>query len=195
MKRVRLEVGARFGRLVVVADAPSVKNVNSRGSRHMWRCRCDCGTEIVAEQSNLRCGLSTSCGCQRSETCSARLKKWNYRHGLKYTPEYQAWAAAKDRCTNPKNASWKHYGGRGIRMDPVFAASFEAFYAEVGPRPGPEYSIDRKDVNGYYAPGNLRWATVEQQLANRRFCIEELGVDKLKAKIAAYEARFGPLPD
>jgi hypothetical protein len=46
--------------------------------------------------------------------------------------------------------------------------SFEAFLADVGPKPGPEYSLDRIDPNGNYEPGNVRWATVEDQCNNRR---------------------------
>jgi hypothetical protein len=47
--------------------------------------------------------------------------------------------------------------------------SFEAFFAAIGPRPGPEYSLDRfPDCNGPYQPGNVRWATNAQQQRNKR---------------------------
>lgn len=47
--------------------------------------------------------------------------------------------------------------------------AFENFYADMGPRPGPEYSLDRIDVNGNYEPGNCRWATASEQVSNRRY--------------------------
>ncbi len=45
---------------------------------------------------------------------------------------------------------------------------FELFLQEVGPRPSPKHSIDRIDNNGNYEPGNMRWATPEQQQRNTR---------------------------
>jgi hypothetical protein len=38
----------------------------------------------------------------------------------------------------------------------------------MGVKPGPEYSIDRIDVNGNYEPSNCRWATSDVQFANTR---------------------------
>jgi hypothetical protein len=115
---------------------------------------------------------------------------------MRKTPEYRAWVAAKNRCFDPKNTSYRYYGGRGITVDPVFVDSFEAFYAEVGPRPSPTHSLDRKDVNGNYAPGNLRWASVEEQLANRRpYLMNVVDRNVLLRKIARYEALYGPLPE
>jgi len=63
------------------------------------------------------------------------------------------------------------YGGRGIRLHPewVEAAPFLAYIAAVlGPRPSPRHSLDRIDNDGHYEPGNLRWATFEEQNRNRR---------------------------
>jgi hypothetical protein len=84
------------------------------------------------------------------------------------TPEYTAWNAAKTRTRNPHYKGWRHYGGRGIRMAPEWLNDFPAFLAHIGPRPGPGYSIDRIDVDGDYAPGNVRWATVAEQRMNQR---------------------------
>ena len=78
-------------------------------------------------------------------------------------------SSAKDRCTNPANAAYKNYGGRGIKFSftsPVAAAEY--IIESIGYRPTPQHSIDRIDTNGDYTAGNLRWATRSEQMLNRR---------------------------
>lgn len=87
----------------------------------------------------------------------------------KVSTEYKAWWNAKDRCYNTNNANYHHYGGRGITMWWVWRSDFYAFYMYIGPRPSPEHSLDRYPNNdGDYVPGNVRWATVDEQNSNRR---------------------------
>lgn len=72
------------------------------------------------------------------------------------------------RCLNPKNSDYKRWGGRGIVVCARWRESFDAFLADVGMRPGPDYSLDRNDNNGPYEPGNVRWATKREQTRNMR---------------------------
>lgn len=80
---------------------------------------------------------------------------------------YRVWVSLRNRCSNPKNADWHKYGGRGISVCDRWQNSFDAFIADMGPRP-PGYSIDRRDNNGNYERSNCRWATPRQQSENRR---------------------------
>ena len=81
-----------------------------------------------------------------------------------YMPEYHAWWNAKERCTNPEHQRWYTHGGRGIKF---LFATFEEFYAEIGPRPSPAHSLDRKNNDGHYEVGNVRWATRSEQQKNK----------------------------
>ena len=95
-------------------------------------------------------------------------KNPNYRHGFWKTKEYSIWNAMRQRCTNPNSQRWKHYGGRGIKVCDEWLKSFVSFYEHIGPKPGPEYSLDRINNDGNYEPGNVRWATIIQQANNQR---------------------------
>jgi hypothetical protein len=84
------------------------------------------------------------------------------------TPIYRVWCGMRRRC-NPKFAAeYPFYAGRGISVCERWSGSFEAFLADMGPMPGPEYSIDRINPDGDYAPENCRWLTHREQCLNRR---------------------------
>ena len=90
-----------------------------------------------------------------------------YKHGLRYTPEYNVWCLMKNRCHNPKYRRYQEWGGRGIAVCMQWRYDFEAFLKFVGPRPSSLHSIDRVDNDKGYEPGNVRWATRQEQSGNR----------------------------
>lgn len=146
--------GKRYGRLVALSyHAPK------------WLFACDCGEQKRIYATNVKRGLTMSCGCLNRKLCSER--KDNITHGKSLTPEYKVWQGMHQRCGNPNDKSYSDYGGRGIIVCERWHA-FENFLEDMGVRPFKGASLDRKEVNGNYEPDNCRWATYVQQARNRR---------------------------
>lgn len=125
--------------------------------------RCHCGVEKVVAVGHVNSGHTQSCGCL-------------YRpHGESYgqdTPsgksaEYMVWKSMRARCRNPKSASFSRYGGRGITVCEKWERSFIDFLGDMGRRPSPLHSLERKDNDGHYCKDNCHWATMTEQNRNR----------------------------
>lgn len=153
--KATISLNDRFGKLVVVA----LSDQRIKGE-YVWECLCDCGNTIYRASSKVRLGGGCRCMMGRA-----------IKHGMEGTPEFTAYWAMRTRCYDIKADSYKHYGGRGIRVYAEWLGSngFELFFAHVGLRPSPKHSLDRyPNKDGNYEPGNVRWASPEEQQRNRR---------------------------
>ena len=94
----------------------------------------------------------------------------NTTHGMTGTPEYYSFNHIKGRILNPKNISYRDYGGTNLTIDSHYTgkSGFQNFLKDVGRKPTKNMSIERIDNSKGYVRGNLRWATDKEQSRNRR---------------------------
>ena len=156
MGRPALDIhGHQFGRLTALERLP-------RGDPKepiRWKCRCECGNEVSLRVVDLTSGNFKSCGCYRAD----RLRK----HDKVGTRIYRIWVNMVQRCTNPKVRVYKYYGGRGITFQDSWK-EFDKFYADMGEPPTDQHTLERQDVDQGYTKENCIWATLEEQMANKR---------------------------
>jgi hypothetical protein len=140
----------------------------TKAGRAYWLCRCQCGTERGVFSAYLRNGLSGSCGCLHREIVAATMAAVSLRHGFTRYPEYRTYCAMLGRCDNPKDSHYYLYGARGITVCERWRETFKHFYVDMGPKPTPAHSIERKNTNADYTPDNCEWATIDVQANNTR---------------------------
>jgi hypothetical protein len=96
-----------------------------------------------------------------------RTSEANTTHGKSGTRVHRIWKNAIQRCCSPQNPAYQFYGARGITICDEWKNDFAAFYAYMGEPPSKKHSINRKDNDKGYEPGNVEWSTLREQLDNR----------------------------
>ena len=145
----KLVPGLKRNKLTVVSY-----NVKERSIK----CVCECGNTTIILQSHF--GRNVSCGCVKGGPSK--------KHGMCRHALYGIWQAMKNRCNNPNVVGYRDYGGRGITVCERRLESFENFRDDMLLTWAPGLSLERKDNDGPYSPGNCVWATVKEQSRNKR---------------------------
>lgn len=170
----------KFGLLTVVD-----RGQHSPDGESTWLCRCDCGAQKTIRHGNLK--KTKSCGCIKSS------KRPKYA-------EFVIRQSMISRCYNAKNASYRNYGGRGIKVCERWRLSFDHFLADIGQRPAgcghkiSAYALDRIDNNGDYEPSNVRWVTARTQHLNKRNN-RRFTIDGRTMTITEWAHEFGKSPE
>ena len=154
--------GRTIGRLLVIEECGR----NAHG-KVLWRCRCECGNEVIVRGDDLRSEHTTSCGCYHRE----RLAEANTTHGMRKTRLYKTWSDMLKRVGAIKGASEEnkhYYQDRGITVcnEWLVFENFRDWALSHGYKE--DLQIDRVNNDAGYCPENCRWVTPKENANNRR---------------------------
>lgn len=174
LKRIDL-TGQKFDRLKVISYAGTDK----RG-KALWKCECECENIVIVAASNLKRGITKSCGCLRSELSSKRILDKNLKHGDSRKRLYRIWRGMIDRTQNVNNCNYHKYGEKGVEICIEWNEykNFKEWALKNGYKDN--LTIDRKDNRKGYTTDNCRWVTSKEQNRNttRNRIIEYRGKKK-----------------
>ena len=150
--------GRVIGRLLVIEECGR----DARG-KALWRCRCECGNEVIVRGDNLRSENTTSCGCYQREASTT--------HGMHKTRLYRTWSDMLKRVGTIKGASEEvkhYYQDRGITVcdEWVVFENFRDWALSHGY--SDDLEIDRRDNDKGYCPDNCQWISRRENMNNRR---------------------------
>lgn len=147
-------LGSQFGSLKVIS-----RRVEGSAHNLLVEVECrDCGSRHMARFHNMRKRPERSACPICKPRCPVTVPLWLYRRCQ----------GQKARCCNPRSPSFGRYGARGIEFrfkSPNAAAHWVAENLGVADR---SMELDRKDNDGHYEPGNLRWAKPVENQNNTR---------------------------
>lgn len=152
--------GDVFGRLTTIECVGTTTYHHKK-----WLCVCTCGIQKVVLSSNLVSGNTLSCGCLHKETISTC-------GNVQHTSLRGSYSGMMKRCYNPKHASYKYYGAKGVLVCGEWQdkAAFVVWAKENGWKEG--LVLDRVDSSKGYSPDNCRWITRAEntrESSNRRW--------------------------
>lgn len=180
-QRLKISVGSRYNRWVVVKEIESHIQPNGKSCRK-FLCKCDCGKEKEVLLYTLRNRKSKSCGCLMREVNKKLLIERSTTHGYTTIGNedrslYFVLNTIKQRCYNENSEKYLNYGAKGIEVCKEWRDNFVIFrnwaydngYVNQ-PKNIPfkdKLSIDRINPDGNYCPENCQWITISENTKKR----------------------------
>jgi len=161
-------IGLKFGSLTILKEAPPYRSPGGQPHRKV-RCQCDCGAVVEVRLGALRNERTKSCGCIKSAAIKEAKTRHGHTSGGGQTYLYGLWRNVKARVISRNATDYEYYLNLDMHIPWVddFMLFRDYILQNLGPRPAGT-SLDRIDNLKGYHPGNIRWATPQQQVENRR---------------------------
>jgi hypothetical protein len=146
-----------FGSFVVVGG-PMRKRSPCGTVYSIWTCLCVCGSKREVSTGALKQKRRISCGCAVRTSNGESAK----------TPEWKSWISMIKRCASMEEPTRSWYADRGITVCKRWRESYLAFLSDMGRKPTPAHTLERKNNDLGYFKENCKWATPTEQARNRR---------------------------
>lgn len=159
-KAIQYINGDKIGALVYIKEAEKGKG------RRRAEFFCHCGESFITYISHAKIGDVTECPACALKRKKSVVTSRNTTHGLKRHHMYNMYNTMKQRCYNPNSTSYPHYGAKGVTVCQRWLDSFENFLTDMGERPSPKHSLERKRIKEGYTPENTIWLLRNLQSRN-----------------------------
>lgn len=149
-----------------------IRKYYSSGSKLILICKCNICNNIKKVAAS---DIKKYPGVVSHKTCNRH--KYNGLATGPYARFHKIWYDIINRCYNHKNEAFNLYGGRGITTEyddnnkgylGFLNDHYDSYMKHVALYGEHNTTIDRIDCNKGYYKDNIRWATYEEQIQNRR---------------------------
>jgi hypothetical protein len=167
-RRVFINSGERFGKLVVIGESSLEERPLCDNSHVYYKCRCDCGNIKIVRSANLKRKHNVSCGCQKKISGTKNIQQWISDGGINPNREFVGQISGALWCHIKNNAKERNH-----KIDITKEYIWELFLKQNGKcaltglklklsplsinRYDNDASLDRIDSKIGYVIGNVQW--------------------------------------
>lgn len=205
--QTRDDMKAKYPIGLIINDKTVIGYTNNKRGEFQIILKCNiCGIEKANTISNIEASINSmtlhgkSCN-MKPPTLSSKLIH-DPLLGVYANKLYNTFIGIHHRCKNTSCEDYPNYGGRGISVSPYFSFTNEGYQnfinytyplliqrvnecinsgefsnIDEAIHSTKALSIDRINCNGNYEPGNIRWATRDEQSQNQRRMITFVAID------------------